>query len=133
MLINTPNFVNFTKACDYYKSQGMEELTPAEINREIQDLIDEGEIYLGKPEQAVQLAEATILHTNPHPDWFLADLVEAYFFARRNDDAVAVIEKIPDSELNENRAAAICDYACAGKLERARRHAERYLAELRAG
>jgi tetratricopeptide (TPR) repeat protein len=89
-------------------------------------------IYLGKPGQAVRLAEATIQHTNPYPEWFLADLAEAYFFARRNDDAVAVIEKIPEAEMTEDRAAAICALAYAGKLDSARAHAEQYLAQLRA-
>jgi hypothetical protein len=50
---DTSHFVNFTKACDYYKSHVIDELTPAELGRTVQHLIDEGEIYLGKPELEV--------------------------------------------------------------------------------
>jgi hypothetical protein len=49
----TAYFVNFTKACDYYKAQGLfddREYTPVEINAEIGRKIVEGEIYLGQPE-----------------------------------------------------------------------------------
>ena len=46
----TANFVSFTKACDYYKGQGYDELTPAELEREIRAKIEDGEIAIGKPD-----------------------------------------------------------------------------------
>jgi TolB-like protein len=89
-------------------------------------------IYVGKPEQAVRLAEAVIQHTRPHPEWFLSDLAEAYFYARRNDESVALFEKVPDVEINENRAAAVCAFAYVGQLDHARLQADRYAAQMRA-
>lgn len=52
MIIGTPNFVNFTKACDYYREQSNEE-TPAALERLIRRKIDEGDIELGKPDVPV--------------------------------------------------------------------------------
>lgn len=52
MIIGTPHFVNFTKACDYYREQSNEE-TPAALERLVRSKIDEGEIYLGKPDVPV--------------------------------------------------------------------------------
>lgn len=48
--IGTSHFVSFTKACDYYKGQGMDDLTPAALEREIRAKIDDGEISIGQPE-----------------------------------------------------------------------------------
>ena len=48
--IGTSYFVNFTKACDYYKGQGLDELTPAALEREVRAKIAEGEISIGQPE-----------------------------------------------------------------------------------
>lgn len=53
MIIGTANFVNFTKACDYYRDQGNDELTPAELERLVRGKIDEGEIEIGKPDVPV--------------------------------------------------------------------------------
>lgn len=53
MRTGTAHFVNFTKACDYYREQGNDELTPAELERLVRDKIKEGEIYLGKPDVPV--------------------------------------------------------------------------------
>lgn len=50
MTNGTCNFVNFTKACDYYRGQGNDELTPAELETYVRGLIDEGSIELGKPD-----------------------------------------------------------------------------------
>ena len=50
MRVGTSHFVNFTKACDYYKGQGNDELTPSELERLVRGMIDEGEISLGQPE-----------------------------------------------------------------------------------
>ena len=52
-ITGTSYFVNFTKACDYYRDQGNDELTPAELERLVRDKIDEGEIHLGKPDVPV--------------------------------------------------------------------------------
>lgn len=49
MITGTANFVNFTKACDYYRNQGNDELTPAELEKLVRSKIAEGEIELGKP------------------------------------------------------------------------------------
>jgi hypothetical protein len=49
MTTGTSNFVNFTKACDYYRSQGNEELTPAQLEKLVKNKIEEGEIELGQP------------------------------------------------------------------------------------
>ena len=48
----TANFVSFTKACDYFKGQGFEfdEMTPAELEREVRAKIEDGEIAIGKPD-----------------------------------------------------------------------------------
>ena len=88
-------------------------------------------IYVGKPGQAVRLAEATIQHTRPHPEWFISDLAEAYFYARQNDDSVALFEKVPDAEIDENRAAAVFAFAYANRPDRARLQVDRYAAQLR--
>lgn len=53
MRIGTSHFVNFTKACDYYRDQGNDELTPAELERLVRDKIDAAEINLGKPDVPV--------------------------------------------------------------------------------
>ena len=53
LTIGTSHFVNFTKACDYYREQGNDELTPAKLERLVHAKIDEGEIYLGKPDVPV--------------------------------------------------------------------------------
>jgi hypothetical protein len=54
MLIHgTANFVNFTKACDYYKSQGYDYDTPDELEQFIRTKIADGEIEIGKPDVPV--------------------------------------------------------------------------------
>lgn len=53
MRTGTCHFVNFTKACDYYRDQGNDELSPAELERLVRAKIDEEEIYLGKPDVPV--------------------------------------------------------------------------------
>jgi hypothetical protein len=50
MRTGTSHFVNFTKACDYYKGQGMDDLSVSELERAIREKIEDGEIELGKPE-----------------------------------------------------------------------------------
>ena len=54
-IYGTPYFVNFTKACDYYRDQGNDELTPNELGKLVQEKIDDDEIYLGKPD--IQVGE----------------------------------------------------------------------------
>ena len=44
----TSHFVNFTKACDYYKDYEPYE-TPAELERIVRRKIDEGQIDIGQP------------------------------------------------------------------------------------
>jgi hypothetical protein len=51
-IIRTSHFVNFTKACDYYKTQG-QSMTVSELERMVRDMVREGEIYLGKPDVPV--------------------------------------------------------------------------------
>lgn len=46
----TSHFVNLTKACDYYKSQGLGGLTHAALEIEVRAKIEDGEISLGQPE-----------------------------------------------------------------------------------
>jgi DNA-binding SARP family transcriptional activator/Tfp pilus assembly protein PilF len=89
-------------------------------------------VHLGKPERAIQVAEATIRRELRHPSFYLGDLAAANFFARHNDQAVALLDELPDDKIGENRAAAIAAYAHAGRLEEARDQAKRYLGELRA-
>lgn len=48
-IIGTSHFPSFTKACDYYKGQRLDELTPAEVEREIRRKIADGEIHIGPP------------------------------------------------------------------------------------
>lgn len=53
MRTGTSHFVSFTKACDYYRDQGNDELTPAELERLVRGKIDDGEISIGKPDVPV--------------------------------------------------------------------------------
>lgn len=53
MRIGTSYFVNFTKACDYYREQGHDDLSPADLERLVRAMIDDGEINLGKPDVPV--------------------------------------------------------------------------------
>lgn len=53
MRTGTSHFVNFTKACDYYRDQGNDELTPTELEKLVRGKIEEGEISLGKPDVPV--------------------------------------------------------------------------------
>lgn len=53
MIIGISHFVNFTKACDYYKGQGYDELTPAALESAMREKIEGGEITIGKPDVAV--------------------------------------------------------------------------------
>lgn len=48
-ITGTSHFVNFTKACDYYRDY-VPGYTPAALERYVRAKIDDGEIYLGKPE-----------------------------------------------------------------------------------
>lgn len=48
--VGTPYFVNFTKACDYYKGQGLDDVSPALLESILREKIAEGDIFLGKPE-----------------------------------------------------------------------------------
>lgn len=52
-ITGTAHFVNFTKACDYYKGQGHDHLTPAELERFVREKMDDGEIEMGKPDVPV--------------------------------------------------------------------------------
>jgi tetratricopeptide (TPR) repeat protein len=88
-------------------------------------------VYVGKPEQAITLAETTIRQDPRHSEYCLYDLAEAYFFGRRNSDAVTVLDGLTDENLRENRAVIVAAYAYADRLKQARRHALRYIDELR--
>jgi len=48
MTIGTCYFVNFTKACDYYRDYDVD-MTPNELECLVREKLDDGEIYLGKP------------------------------------------------------------------------------------
>lgn len=50
MRVGTSHFFNFTKACDYYRDQGNDELSPAALESLVRGMINEGEISLGQPE-----------------------------------------------------------------------------------
>ena len=87
--------------------------------------------YLGRPEEAIALAEQTIARTPHHPDYYLYDLGEAHFFAGDTARAVELFEQLPDEELDECLAAVIAAFALGCSKSDARRHAERYCNELR--
>lgn len=54
MLIQgTANFVSFTKACDYYRDQGNEWLTPGELEKLVRAMVSDGDISIGKPDVPV--------------------------------------------------------------------------------
>ena len=53
MITGTKHFVSFTKACDYYRDQGNDELTPAQLEYLVRVKIEDGEIFLGKPDVPV--------------------------------------------------------------------------------
>ena len=48
-ITGTSHFVNFTKACDYYRDY-VPSRTPAELERAVRAKIEDGEISLGKPD-----------------------------------------------------------------------------------
>lgn len=48
--IGTSHFVNFTRACDYYRDQGNDHLSPADLERVVRDKIAADDISLGKPD-----------------------------------------------------------------------------------
>ena len=89
-------------------------------------------VYLGKPDQAITLAEATIRQDPRYRESCLYDLAEAYFFGRRNNDAIALLDGLTDEHLSENRAVVVAAYAYADRLDQAHYHAQRYVDELRA-
>lgn len=81
-------------------------------------------------ERAIRLAE-TVLQRNPHhADIDLFDLAVAHFFARHHDDAVALFDRLP--EVFYYREIVAAAYAHAGRIDQARRHALKYVEELRA-
>ena len=86
--------------------------------------------YLGRPEEAAALAEKTILKTPQHPDYYLFDLGEAYFFAGREEQAVTLFEQVPDAELDESLVVVIAALALSGRAQAAQRQATRYAADL---
>lgn len=53
MRTGTCHFVNLTKACDYYRGQGNDDLTPAALEQLVRGMIANGEIALGKPDVPV--------------------------------------------------------------------------------
>ena len=61
-ITGTPYFVNFTKACDYYKDAGYDDMSPAELDRVVRQKIDDGEVYIDKPE--IQPGERLLLIDN---------------------------------------------------------------------
>ena len=85
--------------------------------------------YLGQAERAIALAEA-VIHRNPgHSDNDLLDLAVAHFFARHNDEAVALFDQL--LKVIEDREIVSAAYAHAGRIDQARRHAMQYVEELR--
>jgi hypothetical protein len=53
MRIGTSNFVNLTKACDYYRTQDAGSFTPAGLESYVKHLVERGDIHLGKPDVPV--------------------------------------------------------------------------------
>lgn len=49
-ITGTSNFVSFTKACDYYRNQGNEDLSPADLELLVLAKKGDGEITIGKPD-----------------------------------------------------------------------------------
>ena len=86
--------------------------------------------YLGRPEQAADLAQRTMQKTPGHPDYYLFDLGEALFFAGRDEEAVAFFERAPDEELDESMVVVIAALAHSGRREAAQRRAAHYLEDL---
>lgn len=50
--IGTAYFVNFTKACDYYKGT-TDDMTVSLLEQLVRDRVESCEIFIGKPELAV--------------------------------------------------------------------------------
>ena len=85
--------------------------------------------HLGQAERAIALAKA-VIHRNPgHSDNDLLDLAVAHFFARHNDEAVALFDQL--LKVIEDREIVSAAYAHAGRIDQARRHAMQYVEELR--
>lgn len=61
-IIGTSHFVNFTKACDYHRAQGNDDLTPADLELLVMAMIRDGEISLGKPD--VEVGQRLLLIDN---------------------------------------------------------------------
>lgn len=90
-----------------------------------------GWVYLGEIDRALECMQ-TGMRLNPlHPYSYLADLAEAYFVAERYDDALQLLERIPDQSLLTPawKAAA---YGLCGNRGRAEAEASRFVANLRA-
>lgn len=61
--MTTLYFVNFTKACDYFKMRReVDDLTPAEIEIFVREKIENGDACIGKPE--IYVGETLILADN---------------------------------------------------------------------
>ncbi len=86
--------------------------------------------YLGRPEEATELAQRTMQKTPEHPDYYLFDLGEALFFAGLDEKAVEFFERVPDDELDESIVVVIAALAHSGRRDAAQRHAAHYLEDL---
>lgn len=51
--VGTAYFVNFTKACDYYKDRCYYEISVSLLKRLVRDRVESCEIFIGKPVLAV--------------------------------------------------------------------------------
>ena len=90
-----------------------------------------GWMYLGDPERAIARMQ-TGLHLNPHyPVSYLGDLAEAYFVAKKYDEMLQILERIPDQS-PRGPAWKAAGYAQSGKLDRARAEAARFVSNMRA-
>jgi TolB-like protein/class 3 adenylate cyclase len=85
---------------------------------------------LGDPNSAIELIKAGIRLNPFHTDSCLADLAEAYYVARRYDEAIKIAEQIADPwpRFAGWRAAA---YAMAGRQVEAKQHVEAFERKVR--
>ena len=90
-----------------------------------------GWMYLGDVDRAIASMQ-TGLRLNPnHPVSYLGDLAEAYFVARRYDEMLELLERIPDQS-PRTAAWKAAAYALSGKQDRAAKEAAKFVQNLRA-
>lgn len=81
--------------------------------------------YIGRPEEAIEWAQTAIRQNPYHPDWYLEFLGDAYYMAKRYDEAIETFESWNNRPFWINAELAAC-YAQAGRFDDACAELEAY-------